>query len=200
MECITHFHRLSCAENSLLTGKCPFRTHSNLHKHLSHTVTGIEIIVYYQCLQTFQFCDFLYTVILRLDPQWQTDNKFSTFALFCLNLNGSAHHIYDVLGDSHTQSCTLSPAYSGSPLSLKRRKYLLYKFLTHADSVILYPDFVQFTASLCTRILSQPDRNGSACRSKLDRIGQKIQQHLIQPGLVAINILIGNIHDIHVKL
>ena len=56
------------------------RDSSNLHKHLSHTVTGIEIIVYYQCLQTFQFCDFLYTVILRLDPQWQADNKFSTFA------------------------------------------------------------------------------------------------------------------------
>ena len=36
----------------------------------------------------------------------------------------------------------LRSAHSGSPLPLKRRKDLLYKFLTHADSIILYPDLV----------------------------------------------------------
>ena len=200
MEGIPKLHRLSCTQNSLLTGKCPFRTHSNPHKHFGHAVTGIKIVIYNQSLKTFQLYDLLYTLVLRLSPEWQSDDKFGTFPLLCPDLNGAAHHIHNILGDGHTKSCTLSPAYSGSPLPLKRRKDLLYKFLTHTDSVILHPDLVQFTASLETRILFQPDRNGSASRSKLDRIGQKIQQHLIQSCLITIDILICHIHGIHIKL
>ena len=83
--------------------------------------------------------------------------------------------------------------------SQKRRKNLLYKFLTHADSVILYPDLVQFTAFYCPRVLFETDRNRSACRCKLNRIRQEIQQHLIQSSLVTVDILIRNIHGIHIK-
>ena len=142
MECITQLYRLPCTKNRLLTRKCPFRTHSNLCKHLCHAVTGIKIIVYHQCLKTFQRWDLLYTMMLRLDPQRQSYNKFRTFALFCLNPNISAHHIHNILGNGHTQSCTLSPADCGTSLTLKRRKKFLYKFLTHTDSVILYPDLI----------------------------------------------------------
>ena len=142
MECIPKLHRLPCTQNSLLTGKCPFRTHSNLHKHLCHTVTGIKIVIYNQSLKTFQLCNLLYTVILRLSPKWQTDNKFCAFPLLCPDLNGTTHHIHNILGDGHAKSCALGSAHSGSPLPLKRRKDLLYKFLTHADSIILYPDLV----------------------------------------------------------
>ena len=91
--------------------------------------------------------------MLSLNPKWQTDNKFGTFALFCLNLNGSTHHIYNVLGDRHAKSCTLSLADRGSPFPLKRRKELLYKFRAHTDSVILYPDLIQFTAFYRSREL-----------------------------------------------
>ena len=138
--------------------------------------------------------------MLRLDPQWQTDSKFGTFSLFRLNLNGSSHHSYDVLGDRHAKPRTLGPADCRSPLPLKRRKELLYKFLTHADSVILHPDLVQLTAADRPRILLQTDRNGSACRRKLDGIGQQIQQHLVQPRLITIDVLVRNIHGIHIKL
>ena len=138
--------------------------------------------------------------MLRLSPEWQTDDKFGTFPLLCPNVNGATHHIHNILGDGHAKSCALSPAHSRSPLPLKRRKDLLYKFLAHADSGILHPNLVQFTASLEPRILFQPDRNGSASRSKLDCIGQKIQQHLVQPCLVTIDILICHIHGIHIKL
>ena len=108
--------------------------------------------------------------MLRLNPEWQTNNKFGAFALFCLNLNGSAHHIHNVLSDGHAKSCALGPADCGSTLPLKRSKDLLYKFLAHADSVILYPDLVQLTAFLCSRTLSDPDRNGSSCRCKFNCI------------------------------
>ena len=109
-------------------------------------------------------------VLLRLKPKWQTDNEFSTFALLCLNLNRSAHHIHNILGNGHAKPCTLSPADCGSALSLKRRKNLLYKFRTHSDSIILYPDLVQFNALYRPRELLQPDRNRSSCGSKLNCI------------------------------
>ena len=134
-----------------------------------------------------------------LDPQCQADNKFGAFSLFCLNFNGSAHHIHDILGNGHAKPCALGPADSRSPFPLKRRKNLLYKFGTHADSVIFYPDLIHFTASFCSRILSKPDRNSPSCRRKLDRIGQEIQKHLIQPRLVTIDVLMRHIHDIHIK-
>ena len=129
-----------------------------------------KIVVYNPCLKPFQLRDLRYAMMLRLSPKWQTDDKFSAFALFCLNRNGASHHIHNILGDGHAKSCALGSADCGSPLPLKRRKDLLYKFLTHADSVILYPDLVQCTAFYCCRTLFQPDRNGSACRSKLNCI------------------------------
>ena len=145
MECISKLYRLPCTENSFLTEKCPFRTHPYLYKHLCHTVTGIKIVIYNQRLKTFQFCNLLYSVMLWLKPKWKADYKFGAFSLHSLNLNGTAHHIHNILGNGHAKSCTLSPADCGSTLSLKRRKNLLYKFLTHADSVILYTDLVQST-------------------------------------------------------
>ena len=134
-----------------------------------------------------------------LNPKWQTDNKFGAFSLLGLNLNGAAHHLHNVLGNGHAQSCALNFAHGGGALSLKGGEYLLRKFLAHSDSVILYPDFVQRAALYCLRELLQPDGNGSACGSKLDRIGQKIQQHLVQPRFIAVNILVGHIHGIHIK-
>ena len=40
---------------------------------------------------------------------------------------------------------------------------------------------------------------GSARKRKFNGIGQKIQQHLIQPCLVTEHILIGHIHHIHIQ-
>ena len=37
-------------------------------------------------------------------------------------------------------------------------------------------------------------------QSELDRIGQQVQQHLIQTGLVTVHILVGDIYDVHVLL
>ena len=200
MECIPKFHRLPCTENSLLTRKCPFRTHSNPHKHFCHTVTGIKIIIYNQCLKTLQLSDLFYVFVLRLNPKWQTNNKFRTFALLCPDLNCSTHHIHNILGNSHAKPCALGSADCGSPLPLKRGKNLLYKFRTHADSVIFYPNLVQLPAFYCPWVLFEPNRNCSSCRCKLNRIGQKIQQHLVESCLITINILICNIHCIHIKL
>ena len=172
MERIPQLHRLPGPENSLLAGECPFRPHANLYQHLCHAVAGIEIVVYDQGLQALQLRDLLYTALHRLDPQGQTDRKFGALALLCLDLDGAAHHVHDVLGDGHAKACALGPADGGGPLPLKGRKNLLHKFLAHADSVVLDPELIQCAALGRSRELLQPDRNRSACRGKLDRIGQ----------------------------
>ena len=64
--------------------------------------------------------------MLRLNPKWQTNNKFGAFSLFCQNLNGTAHHIHNILGNGHAKPCTLDPADRGSTFPLKGRKDLLY--------------------------------------------------------------------------
>ena len=138
--------------------------------------------------------------MLRLKSQCQADNKFGAFALFCLNFNRSSHHIHNVLSNGHTKACPLSPADGGSPLPFKRRKNLLYKFRTHADSTVFYTDLIQTTVFCFSRELFQPNGNGSTGRRKFDRIGQKIQQYLIQTRLIAIDVLIRHIHSIHIKL
>ena len=119
MKSIPQFHGLSGTKNGFFTGQRPFRTHSHLHKHLCHTVTGIKIIVYHQSLQSLQLCDLFFTMMFRLNTQCQTDNKFTALPLLSLNINGTAHHIHNVFGDSHAKSRTLDPADCRSPLTFK---------------------------------------------------------------------------------
>ena len=73
------------------------------------------------------------------------------------------------------------------------------KFLAHADTGILHTNFVQPLALRRPGKLGYPDRHRASGGRKLDGIRQQIQQNLIQAGLVTEYILIGYIHDIHVK-
>lgn len=102
------------------------------------------------------------------------------------DLDGAAHHIHDVLGDGHAQTGTLDLAHGGASLPLKGIEDLLRKLRAHADAVVLDPDLILLPVLPGPRQLSEPDGDRSACRGELDGVGQKIQQHLIQPRLVAI--------------
>ena len=115
-------------------------------------------------------------------------------------LYGSAHHVDDILRDGHAQSSTLNLADGGSTLPLKGLEYFFGKFLAHADTGVLHTNFIFSPALRCPGKLSYPDRNRTAGGGKLNGIGQQIQQHLIQPGLVAEYILVGHIHHIHIQL
>ena len=84
--------------------------------------------------------------------------------------------------------------------SRKGLKDLLGKFRAHADAVVLDTELVLPAAAHLTGKLPHPHRDRAARRGKLDGIGQQIQQHLIQPGLIAVDVLIGHIHGVHIKL
>ena len=73
------------------------------------------------------------------------------------------------------------------------------KLLAHADAVILDAELVLSAAAHFTDKLPHPYRDRAARRGKLDGVGQQVQQDLIQPGLVAVDVFVGHIHGIHVK-
>ena len=117
-----------------------------------------------------------------------------------MDLNGTTHHVDDVLGDGHTQTCTLAFAHRGTPFTFKGFKNVLGKLLTHTDAVVFHPDLVQALAGRCAVKLCQPNRNGTSGGGELDCIGQQVQHHLIQSGLITEHILVSHINDIHKQI
>ena len=72
--------------------------------------------------------------------------------------------------------------------------------MAHADAVVLDAELVLPAAAHRSGKLPHPHRDRAARRGELDGVGQQVQQYLIQPGLIAVDVLIGHIHGIHIKL
>ena len=94
----------------------------------------------------------------------------------------------------------MDAAYRGGALPLEGLKDLFGKLRAHADAVILDAELVLSAAAHLTGKLPHPHRDRAARRGKLDGVGQQVQQNLVQPGLVAVDVLVGHVHDVHVKL
>ena len=197
---IAHLDGLPRAQHRFLAGKGPLRPHSHLDQHLCHAVAGVEIVVHHQSLQTLQLGDLFHRAVLCLHPQRHTNDKLAALALRCLHLNGAAHHIHDVFGDGHAKAGALDTADRGGALPLKRLKDFFGKFRAHADAVVLDAELVLPAAAHLPGKLAHPHRDRAARRGKLDGVGQQVQQDLVQPGLIAVDILVGHIHRIHIKL
>ena len=137
--------------------------------------------------------------MLVLSAHGQTDDKLAALALRRLHLDGAAHHIHDVLGDRHAKAGALYPADRGGALPLEGLKDLVGELLAHADAVILDAELVLPAAVHFTGKLPHPHRDCAARRGKLDGVGQQVQQDLVQPGLVAVDVLVGHIRGVHIK-
>ena len=138
--------------------------------------------------------------MLCLCTHGQADDKLAALALRCLHLDGAAHHIHDIFGNGHAKAGTLYPAYRGGALPLEGFKDLLRELLAHTNAVVLDAELILPAAAHLTGKLPHPHRDRAARRGKLDGVGQQIQQYLIQPGLIAVDVLIGHIHGVHIKL
>ena len=138
--------------------------------------------------------------MLCLRTHGHANDKLAALALRRLHLDGAAHHIHDVFGNSHAKAGALDPAYRGGALPLKRLKNLFGELLAHADAVVLDAELILPAAAHRSGKLPHPHRDRAARRGELDGVGQQVQQDLIQPGLIAVDILIGHIHGIHIKL
>ena len=196
---IAHLDRLPRTQHRFLAGKGPLGAHAHLDQHLCHAVAGVEVVIHHQCLQALQLGDLFHRALLGLCAHGHADGKLGALALRCLHLDGAAHHIHDVFGNCHTEAGALNSAYRGGALPLEGFKYLLGKLLAHADAVILDAELILSAAAHFTGKLPHPHRDRAARRGKLDGVGQQVQQDLIQPGLVAVDVFVGHVHGIHVK-
>ena len=73
------------------------------------------------------------------------------------------------------------------------------KLRAHADAVVLDAELILSAAADLAGKLAHPQRHRAARGGELDGVGQKVHQNLIQPGLVAIDVLIGNIYRVHIQ-
>ena len=197
---IAHLDGLPCAQHGLLAGEGPLRAHPHLDQHLGHAVAGVEIVVHHQRLQALQLGDLFHRAVFCLRAQRHTDDELGALALLCLHLDGAAHHIHDVFGDGHAKAGALDLADRGGALPLKGFKDLLGKLRAHADAVVLDAELILPEAVHRTRKLPHPHRDHAARRGELDGVGQQVQQHLVQPGLVAVDVLVGHIHGVHIQI
>ena len=76
---------------------------------------------------------------------------------------------------------------------------MLQKFLAHPDSGVLHLKFVGRAAFRRISLLQDPDAHDSAGFREFHSIAQKIQKNLIQPQLVAQDMLIDYVRGIYVK-
>ena len=117
-----------------------------------------------------------------------------------MHLDGAAHHINDVLGNRHAQTGALNLAHRGGTLPLEGLEDPLREFLAHADTGVLHPDLIQSLPLWGIGKLCHTDGNRAAGGCEFNRVGQQVQEHLIQAGFVAEHILIGHIQHIHIQL
>ena len=126
-------------------------------------------------------------------------DEFAALARFAFDRDGAAHHIHDVLGDGHTQAGTLNAADGGAFLPAERLKDVLLELFAHTNAIVLDAELIAATALGRTVLLGNADADRTACGSELDGVGQNVQQDLVQPGLIAVDILVGHIHRVHIK-
>ncbi len=117
-----------------------------------------------------------------------------------MNLNISAHHINDILGNRKPQSGTLYSAFCNGLFPCKRIKCIFLEFVRHAHTIITDTEHIFCISGSAARFLADPDIDHSSCRSELYRITHHVQQHLVQTELICDNILMHHILCINIQI
>ncbi len=116
--------------------------------------------------------------------------KFTSGAGLTLHLDHAAHRLHNALCDRHPKTGSLNLRYLGRRLPRKRLKNLFAEFRRHSDAGILHPEMA---AHICLSrrgiLLRQIDIDSSVFRRKFNRVGEQINQNLIQPDTVTVHVL-----------
>ena len=200
MESIVQLHGLSGPQHRFFAGERPLGAHPHLDQHFGDAVAGVEVIVHHQRFQPLQLGDGIHHTARGLQAQRQDNDKLGALVLFGMYRDGAAHHVDDVFGDGHAQTGALNAADRGGALPFKGFKDALGKFGAHTDTGILDPDFVLPHALRCAVNLPHPHRHRPAGGRELDGVGQQIEHDLIEAGLIAVDVLLGDIRGVHVQL
>ena len=132
--------------------------------------------------------------------QIQRHMKLRPLPQLAVNLDATLHLVHNVFCNGHTQSAALCLPHTAIVLPDKRFKYDLLELRRHADAVVFHPKVradIAVPPGRCLLCNCYIDR--AAFRRKLDGIGQQVQQHLIQPYAVAVDLLGQDIADGNIK-
>ena len=179
-----------CPDHCLLAAGGPVRPHAYIPQHFADGAAGVHIIIHYQGPYPLELFNLYHSWRIAAKPQLQPYNKLRTGSYLAFHLDGSSHHIHDILGNGHAQSRTLDAADSGSLLPGKGLKEMLLELLAHAQACVLHMNLILCIALQAHRVLLYPYADGTARIGKLHGIAEKVQQHLVQTQPVAVNILI----------
>ena len=191
---------LPCTQHSLPAGKRPLRTHSHTSQQLCHAVAGVEIVVHHQRLEAGKLRDLFLAAGSGLHAQRQADDKLGAPVLLGLHLDRAAHHLDNVPSDGHAEAGSLYPADRRGTLAFKRLEDLLRELRTHADAVVADAELVLCTVAHGSGKLPDTHGDRAARRRELDGVGQQVEQDLPHARPVAVNVLVGNVKRIHIKL
>ena len=188
------------AQHGFLAGQCPFRTHSDLLKHIRNTVAGVEVVVNNQCPTSLELGNQRGRLGFRADAEGKGYCKFGTDILLAGHADRTVHHRDDVLGDRHAKAGSLYAADGGVALPLKRFKDMGDKFIAHANARILDLKFIGCMTFRAAWFFCDFDADNPAGSRVLDGIVEQIEQYLVQTEPVTVDIFILYINGIHVQL
>ena len=197
---VTQLDGLPRTQHGLPSGERPLRTHSHTGQQLCHAVAGVEIVVHHQRLEAGKLRNLFLAAAAGLHAQRQADDKLGASVLLGLHLDRAAHHLDDIPGDGHAKAGSLYPADRGGALAFKRLKNLLRELRTHADAVVADTELVLCTVAHGSGKLPDTHGDRAARRRELNGVGQQVEQNLSQTCPVTVNVLVGNVKRIHIKL
>ena len=187
-------------EDGLATRGSPLRAHADLSQHLGNTVAGLEIIVHNKSAQTLQLHSVLFFVHHAAQGKIEAHSKGAAPVDLALHLDGAAHHVHRVLGDSHAQSRALDAADSGALFPFEGVKYMLQKVVAHADAAVADDEIIMGMTGLFGLFLTNSEGHHATNGRELGRVAQNIDKHLVQAQGVENKLLVLHINGVHIKL
>ena len=133
--------------------------------------------------------------------QVQRDMEGTALALAAVHLDPALHGVHDILGDGHAQAGALDLLHPGVVLPGEGIKDMALEFLRHADAGVLHKEMAADPVRPGgAGLLVQRDGDAPGLGGELDRVGQQVEQHLIEPDIVAQDPLGRDVPDHHVKI
>ena len=180
----------------LPAGGSPLRAQPDLFEHLTHAVTGVQVIVHHQGPQPLQLLDLGGVFFHILEPQAEFHGKCAAPARRALHLDGAAHHLHNILGDGHAQAGALDAALGGGALPLKWVKDVLDKLRRHTDAVVLHRKDIVPIAVAEGGFLADPEGDHPPGGGILHRVAQQVDEHLVQLQGIGDNVLVDHLEGV----
>ena len=197
---IAHLDGLPRAQHRLLAGKGPLGAHPHAGQQLGHAVAGIEIVVDDERLESGELLDPFLAAAAGLQAQRQADDELGAAALLGLHLDRAAHHVDDIPGDGHAEAGALNAADRRGALALERLEDALRERRAHADAGVADAELILRAAVQRPGELTDADRDRAARRGELDRVGQQVEQDLLEARPVAADVLVRHVERVHAQL